>query len=557
MARKVIDPKQPPILWDTVNSAFANINDNFTELYLSIGGGGAVDLTALSTDIVPSINSIYDLGSSARRWKDLYLSGNSIHLGSAILSSTGSIVNLPAGSTIGGQLIKDPIEASFKTVSVSGQSDIVADNTTDTLTFVNGTGITMTTVAGTDSLTITNSGVTQVIGTAGQIGVSGTGKGNVTLTNLGVTSATAGSGISVSAATGSITIANTGVIKLLAGTGIILDPSIGTGTVTITNSSPNITQNIWRFIAVAGQSSLDPQNSSDVLTFANGTGINITTNAGSDTVTVTNTGVTSLAGSTGISVSSSTGSVTLTNTGVTSLTAGAGISVSSSTGSITISNTKVGFVNIGVQGQDSCIADAVSDTLTFIAGTGIELLTDPGSDTITISAEGNIKQSIFGEDSSLLVDAINSQIVGAINSSDGYGNTISMSNTNGVVIGGTGGASVIGAATAPVYIGGGPSGSTTGPITIGHSGNATTVLGSLTATNFFTSLIDSTDSSTITVVPTIVFNTDGTFENDLIVRNKLTVFGSIANHISTTELKSLVAASTDFADFKARIAALA
>ena len=77
MARKVIDPKQPPILWDTVNSAFANINDNFTELYLSIGGGGAVDLTALSTDIVPSINSIYDLGSSARRWKDLYLSGNS------------------------------------------------------------------------------------------------------------------------------------------------------------------------------------------------------------------------------------------------------------------------------------------------------------------------------------------------------------------------------------------------------------------------------------------------------------------------------------------------
>jgi hypothetical protein len=556
MARKVIDPKQPPILWDAVNSAFADINDNFTELYLSIGGGGAVDLTALSTNIVPSTNSIYDLGSSSRRWRDLYLSGNSIHLGSAVLSSTGSIVNLPAGSTIGGQLIKDPIEASFKTISVSGQSDIVADNTTDTLTFVNGTGITMTTVAGTDSLTITNTGVTQLIGTAGQIGVSGTGKGNVTLTNLGVTSATAGTGIGVSAATGGITIVNTGVVKLLAGTGIILDPSIGTGTVTITNSSPNITQNIWRFIAVAGQSSLDPQNASDVLTFANGTGINITTNAGSDTVTVTNTGVTSIAGSTGISVSAATGSVTLTNTGVTSLTAGAGISVSSSTGSITISNTKVGFVNIGVQGQDSCIADAVSDTLTFIAGTGIELSSDPSTDTITISAEGNIAQSIFGEDSTLLVDAVNSEIVGNINSYHS-GNSILMHPTNGVIIGGTGGASVIGAATAPVYIGAGPSGSTTGPITIGHSGNATTVQGSLTATNFFTSLIDSTDSSTITFVPTVVFNTDGTFENDLIVRNKLTVFGSIANHISIPELKTLVAASTDFADFKARIAALA
>jgi hypothetical protein len=47
---------------------------------------------------------------------------------------------------------------SFTTIAVSGQSDIVADSSTDTLTLVAGSGITLTTNAGTDTLTITNSG---------------------------------------------------------------------------------------------------------------------------------------------------------------------------------------------------------------------------------------------------------------------------------------------------------------------------------------------------------------------------------------------------------------
>ena len=49
----------------------------------------------------------------------------------------------------------DPI---FKTISVSGQSDVVADTTTDTLTFVAGTGISITTDAGADEITFTATG---------------------------------------------------------------------------------------------------------------------------------------------------------------------------------------------------------------------------------------------------------------------------------------------------------------------------------------------------------------------------------------------------------------
>jgi hypothetical protein len=45
----------------------------------------------------------------------------------------------------------------FSKISVSGQSDIEADQSGDTLNFANGTGISITTDAGTDTLTITNS----------------------------------------------------------------------------------------------------------------------------------------------------------------------------------------------------------------------------------------------------------------------------------------------------------------------------------------------------------------------------------------------------------------
>jgi hypothetical protein len=68
----------------------------------------------------------------------------------------------------------------FNTFSVSGQSDVVADSATDTLTLVAGTGVTITTNATTDTITITNDGVTSLTGTANEIVVSGS-SGAVTL----------------------------------------------------------------------------------------------------------------------------------------------------------------------------------------------------------------------------------------------------------------------------------------------------------------------------------------------------------------------------------------
>ncbi len=48
---------------------------------------------------------------------------------------------------------------SFSTVSVDGQDDLEADTSSDTLTFASGSGISLSTTAGTDTLTITASGI--------------------------------------------------------------------------------------------------------------------------------------------------------------------------------------------------------------------------------------------------------------------------------------------------------------------------------------------------------------------------------------------------------------
>jgi hypothetical protein len=57
-------------------------------------------------NIIPVDNEAYDIGSAAKKFKDLYLKGTSIYLGNATITNPSStIVNLPAGSTVGGNVI--------------------------------------------------------------------------------------------------------------------------------------------------------------------------------------------------------------------------------------------------------------------------------------------------------------------------------------------------------------------------------------------------------------------------------------------------------------------
>lgn len=48
-----------------------------------------IDLTGLTTDIIPAVDSLYSLGTSASQWKSLHVSGQTIYIGGVPLSTDG------------------------------------------------------------------------------------------------------------------------------------------------------------------------------------------------------------------------------------------------------------------------------------------------------------------------------------------------------------------------------------------------------------------------------------------------------------------------------------
>jgi len=64
--------------------------------------GSSVDLSAVSEDILPDATNTRNLGSTDKRWAELYLSGSTINLGGSTISSDGTgQINISAtGATL-------------------------------------------------------------------------------------------------------------------------------------------------------------------------------------------------------------------------------------------------------------------------------------------------------------------------------------------------------------------------------------------------------------------------------------------------------------------------
>ena len=192
----------------------------------TLPAASGVNLTALNaTNLGSGTVPVLRLGASGTRDATTYLRGDN------------------TWATVSGGSASD----SFSTIAVAGQSSVVADSATDTLTLVAGSNITITTNASTDTVTIASaSGATTLDGLSDVI-ITSASNGQVLKYNgsnwINDTDATAGAGSSDSFAT----------------------------------------------IAVAGQSSVVADSSTDTLTLAAGTGISITTNNSTDTVTITST----------------------------------------------------------------------------------------------------------------------------------------------------------------------------------------------------------------------------------------------------------------------------
>ena len=118
----------------------------------------------------------------------------------------------------------------------------------------------------------------------------------------------------------------------------------GTNWAPATDSAGGGAVNGFQTVAISGQSNVVADSTTDTLNFAAGTGIQLTTNAGTDTVTITST---------------ATGSVT------------------------------EAFKTISVSGQSDVVADSATDTLTLVAGNNMTLTTSAGGDTITFASSGS------------------------------------------------------------------------------------------------------------------------------------------------------------------------
>lgn len=188
---------------------------------------------------------------------------------------------------------------------------------------------------------------------------------NGTGPNLSVKGLTSGTAIGFTSSATNITIDNTGVTSFSAGTTGFSPASPQSGAITLTgllsigSGGTGLTSTPTNGQLLIGNGSGYTLNN-----LTAGTAIGVTNNAG--TITINNTGVTSITTGTGISTSSSTGSVTITNTGVTSLIAGTGISVSSATGNVTVSaNSSLGTSGFCAR----LIADVTISTSNGIIGT--------------------------------------------------------------------------------------------------------------------------------------------------------------------------------------------
>jgi len=150
---------------DPLRNAFDKTNDNFNELYFALGnssnatnlfnGSGEFDLTGKAHKVsffYPSEAALLALNESTYKG----CIGFAQDTGSLYYSDSNDWIKIAKFTDIGGG--GGSSANTFGTIAVSGQNNIVADGTTDTLTFVAGSNITLTTNSTNDSITIAASG---------------------------------------------------------------------------------------------------------------------------------------------------------------------------------------------------------------------------------------------------------------------------------------------------------------------------------------------------------------------------------------------------------------
>jgi len=191
------------------------------------------------------------------------------------------------------------------------------------------------------------------------------GAGNTDITTLGTITTGTWNGTSIST-----TYTDAKVTSIVAGTGISI--SGGTGDVTVTNSDRGSSQNIFKTVAVSGQSNIVADSNSDTLTFAAGSNVTLTTNASTDTITIASS-------YTDTTYSAGTG---ITLTGTTFSTNDSEIVHDSLSGFV--GNEHINHANVSISAGTGLSGggDITTSRTLSLSHLGLESLTDPNADRV-------------------------------------------------------------------------------------------------------------------------------------------------------------------------------
>lgn len=192
-----------------------------------------------------------------------------------------------------------------------------------------------------------NDGSAAIVQVGGIVGTSELTDGSVTTTKIANNAVT-----TAKLADNSVGITQLNVSDGSSGQVLTTNGSGALSFSTVSSGASN--QNAFSNVAVSGQSTIAADATTDTLNIVAGSGIQLTTNAGSDSLTITST---------------ATGSVT------------------------------EAFKNIAVSGQSNVVADGATDTLTLVGGTNMTITTNASNDTITFASSGGGTGTTGGIDS--------------------------------------------------------------------------------------------------------------------------------------------------------------
>lgn len=412
----------------TVLSALGQLQKHVTDTDTTVSGkqstsakdatGGYAGLTAYKINFKDATNTYTSFFQNSNTAARTYTFPDA----TGTVALTSDITGTNSGTNTGDQNI-------FSTIAVSGQSNVVADTTSDTLTLVAGSNVTITTSAGGDSITIAATG----------------GGSSLEILDEGVQKTAAATSIDFVGAGVAATNVGNAITVTISGAGL-------TDTDDLTEGASNLYFTEARVLGtdLAGlslASGADITSSSTVLSGMGQLQKHLTdtdTTVSGKQATSAKDATGGYVGLTAYKINFKDATNTYTSFFQNSNTAARTYTFPDATGTVALtsditgtnSGTNTGdqsiFSTIAVSGQSNVVADTTSDTLTFVAGSGMTITTSAGGDSITFAAAGGGSPvEIFDEGVSKTASVASIDFVGAGVTATNVGDAVTVTISGG------------------------------------------------------------------------------------------------------------------------------